>query len=160
MKNFFSKTFLIILLMSAISSCVSIPSEQQMQLQTADYNLPQTNHSENVLVYMIRPSRLGAMIKFNVFIDDKNDSSEVGYNTGKRYIYFFVKSGSHKILSKAENWAEIGINGQPGETIFIRQDVALGFLLPRNNLEIISEAEAKYHIHKIKKGVILKEVIE
>lgn len=157
MKNFFRKLILSLLLFITIPSCISIPSSEIMQDQTKNFELPKKNDGQNVLVYVVRPSRFGAMIKFNVFVDHKDDASKVGYTTGKKYIYFFVKPGPHKIFSTAENTAEIGINGSAGETIFMRQDPSTGFIWARNNLEIIDEIEAKYHIKDIKEGVILQE---
>ena len=135
----------------------SLPSQQKMQSEIVNYNLPKQNQGKDTLVYVVRPSIVGTLIKFNVFVDDKEKSSEVGYTRGNEYIYFSVKPGAHTIFSKAENWAEIAIDGKPSETIFIKQNASMGFVMARNSVEKIDETEAKYHIKKAKVGSILKE---
>ena len=57
-----------------------------------------------------------------MFIDNKEPESAMGYNIGGQYIYFNLAHGEHKILSKAENWAEINVSAKAGDVIFIRQE--------------------------------------
>ena len=160
MKNFSLKILPVVILLTALSSCVSLPSQQKMQSEVANYSLPKQNQGKDTLVYVVRPSNIGALIKFNVFVDNKEKPSEVGYTKGNEYIYFSVKPGSHTIFSKAENWAEIAIDGKPSETIFIKQNASMGFVMARNSVEKIDETEAKYHIRKAKVGLILKENLQ
>lgn len=151
------RIILAIILLSALSCCAGIPSIEKMKVETSSFNLPKQNDGHDVLVYVVRPSKFGGIVKFDVFVDGKEDASEVGYNRGKKFIYFFVKPGQHTIFSKSENTAEIAINGKAGETIFIKQDASVGAVLIRNSLQIITETEGKYYIKNSALGTINKE---
>jgi hypothetical protein len=140
-----------------IASCASLPSPEEMKTETENYVLPAKADKNNALVYVVRPSQIGTLIRFNVFLDDKEDASEMGYTRGSNFIYFSAKPGEHKILSKAENWAEISIKAKVGEIVFIKQNPTFGFIMARNNIEIIDELEGKYHIKNSSLGTILKE---
>jgi hypothetical protein len=156
MKKFFLKNILALILLIIISSCAFTPNIEKMKLETINYSLPRINEGQDALIYVVRPSNLGTLVRFNVFVDNKDKSSEVGYNRGNEYIYFFVKPGSHTILSKAENWDFVTIDAKPNDIIFIKQNTSVGFIMARNSLEIIDETEAKYHIKKAQKGTFLK----
>ncbi len=80
----------------------------------------------------------------------------MGYTRGAQYIYFNLEPGSHKILSKAENWAEIDFTAAPGDIIFIQQDPAMGFLIARNSLRKLQEYEGKYQVKHLTLGTIIK----
>ena len=139
-----------------VTGCATLPSPEKMATEVSGYNLPKQSETESALVYIVRPSSLGFAIRFNVFLDDKEANSEMGYTRGSQ-IYFFVSPGKHIISSKAENWAEITIDAKAGETIFLRQDPSMGFIMARNSIEQIQELEGKYHVKKMSLGTIIKE---
>src|SRR5213080_2324074 len=85
--------------------CASAPSADKMQTELAGYSLPKAAVSEKGLIYVVRPSNVGTAVRFNVFLDDQEANSEMGYTRGNQYIYFYVTPGTHTINSKAENWA-------------------------------------------------------
>lgn len=58
---------------------------------------------------MVRPSGLGGLIRFNVFVDNQEAESEMGYPRSSQYIYFNLEPSDYQILSKAENWPETNI---------------------------------------------------
>lgn len=133
-------------------------SRETMQQNITGYTLPVKPNSESALVYVVRPENVGMLVKFNVFLDDKNESSEMGYTRGNEYIYFNVKPGSCNIFSEAENWADLSLkNVKAGDTIFIMQEVNMGLLYARNSLKIIDEVEGKYYVKNAKQGTVLKE---
>ncbi len=141
-------------LLATLSSCAV--STEKMKKETANYNLPVKAQKDKALVYVVRPSNMGGLIKFNVFLDDKERDSEMGFNTGNKYIYFFVSPGKHKIFSKAENWADVEIDAKDNEQIFVKQNTSMGFIMARNSLEIVPELEGKYYVKNAKKGVVRK----
>lgn len=128
----------------------------QMKLDVANYQIPLQPAPGKALVYVIRPSNGGGTVRFNVFVDSKDDASEVGFTRGGQYIYFSLTPGSHKIYSKAENWAEIQISANAGDVIFIKQDPNLGMFMASNSLSIADEVEGKYRVKRLGKGEILK----
>jgi len=97
-----------------------------MKAEILNYQLPQMPQEGKAIVYVVPPSQLGTLVRFNVFLDDQEDNSEMGYTRGAQYIYFAVAPGDHKVYSKAENWAEIEINTKPGDVMFIQQDPVYG----------------------------------
>ena len=139
-----------------LGGCVSIPSPEEMKADVANYTLPKLPQDGKAIVYVVRPSGLGGLIRFNVFVDSKEPSAEMGYTRGVQYIYFNLRPGSHKILSKAENWAEADVDARAGDIIFIEQIPNMGFLMARNALKIIEPYKGKYHVKRIKLGTVKK----
>lgn len=154
MKNL-SKIFAVLLAISALSSCASV-SIEQMKKETADYKLPHLPPENKATVYVVRPDSLGTLVRFNVFLDNKEESSEMGHNRGSQYIYFNVDPGQHTILSKAENWADIIIDAKSGETVFLQQTATMGFIMARNNLNLLDSDHGKYYVKTSSLGTIKK----
>lgn len=146
----------VIFLSLYLVSCATIPGPEELKKAIEGYTLPVQGLSDKALVYIVRPGFYGSIIKFNVHLDDKFPSSEMGFTQGNEYIYFFTAPGAQKIYSLAENWAEIEINPKAGETIFIKQNPSLGILYARNELEVIEELEGKYHVKSLRPGRIIK----
>jgi len=155
MKKIITKSLIIITLIT-LSSCVSLPSHEEMQAEIKGYSLPVLGKKDSALVYVMRPSGLGFIVRFNVFLDGKEDADEMGNNSGASYIYFHVTPGQHKIFSKAENWAQVDINPKAGEVVFIKQNPEPGLLMARNNIEILDDVEAKYYLKKLSLGNVYK----
>ena len=139
-----------------LTGCATLPTPSQMAEETKNFTLPQQNEAGNALVYVVRPSPLGGAIRFNIFLDDKEDASEMGFTRGVQHIYFYVSLGKHSIYSNAENWAEIDINAKEGDIIFLKQNPEMGILFARNSIQIIDEIEGKYHMKNTEIGEIKK----
>lgn len=139
------------------SGCATFPSREKMALEVSGYNLPKQSEANDALIYIVRPSSLGFIVRFNVFLDNKEDNSEMGYTRGSQYIYFYTNPGQHTIYSKAENWAEISVNVKAGETIFLKQSPAVGILFARNSIELLEDVEGKYNVKNTKIGTIIRD---
>jgi hypothetical protein len=137
-----------------LCGCASLPSPSEMREETANFTLPKLPDDGKAMVYVVRPDSLGGMIRFNVFVDDQEDSSEVGYTRGSQYIYFSVPPGDHQISSKAENWAEANITVKAGDIIYLKQIPAPGILMARNSVGRIEDYEGKYHVKTLKLGTL------
>lgn len=155
MERFIKLTAVLFVLL--LSSCASLPSPEEMKKATENYSLPKSANNEKALIYIVRPSGLGALVRFNVYLDDKEAASEMGYNRGGQYIHFYTTPGPHKILSLAENWAEVNINPKAGEILFIKQNPEMGIIMARNNIQSIEELEGKYHVKSLTLGTVIKE---
>lgn len=127
-----------------------------MKAETATYQLPKLPEQGKAIVYVVRPSSVGGLIRFNVFVDDQEASSEMGYTRGRQYIYFSIPPGEHKIYSKAENWAETLVSAKAGDIIFIQQDASMGILMARNNIFKVEDYQGKYHVKTLTVGTIIK----
>lgn len=150
------RLFLIAVLTAAAGGCATLPSPDAMKSEVAGFQLPKQPESGKGLVYVVRPSQLGAIVRFNVFLDDQEDRSEMGFNRGGQYIYFNALPGAHKVFSKAENWAEISITVKAGEVVFIQQEPAMGIIMARNELVALDELNGKYWLKNSALGTILK----
>lgn len=136
--------------------CASVPSPEAMRAEVAGFTLPKAPEPGKAIVYVVRPSALGTLIRFNVFLNDQEAQSEMGYTRGNQYIYFSVPPGNHKVLSKAENWAEQLLNVKAGDVIFIQQDPQMGIIMARNALLQLDEVTGKYHVKNTTVGTIIK----
>lgn len=139
-----------------LSGCATLPSPEQMQSEVAGYQLPRSPEGGKAMVYVVRPSQLGALIRFNVFLDDEEERSEMGYTRGGQHIYFNVPPGSHKLFSKAENTAEMVLTLKPGEVAFVQQEPAMGIIMARNSLFRLDEVQGKWSVKNTSPGTILK----
>lgn len=139
-----------------ITGCASLPSTEEMKAQISGYQLPKTPEPGKAIVYVVRPSGLGGLIRFNVFVDDQEADSEVGYTRSSQYIYFNLAPGKHKIYSKAENWAELQVEADANDIIFIQQEPSMGIIMARNNIFRLEDYQGKYHVKTLTVGTILK----
>ncbi len=142
--------------LAALTGCASLPSPEAMKAETASFQLPKLPDAGKAIVYVVRPSGTGGLIRFNVFVDNQEAASEMGYTRGSQYIYFNVTPGEHKIYSKAENWAEAQVSARAGEVIFIQQEPSMGLVMARNNITKIEEVPGKYHVKTLEVGTIIK----
>lgn len=138
------------------TGCTTLPSYEKMKAETEGFVLPKLPEEGKAIVYVVRPATVGGLIRFNVFVDDKEASSEMGYTRGSQYIYFNLSPGEHNILSKAENWAQTPVTAKAGDIIFIQQNAEMGVLMARNTIAKIEEVEGKYHVKTLKLGTIIK----
>lgn len=155
MKNI-TKLVFIVAALSAIVGCASLPSPEAMKADTASFELPKSPEPGKAIVYMVRPSGVGGLVRFNVFVDDQEAASEMGYTRSSQYIYFNVTPGKHKIYSKAENWAEAEVTANSGDVIYIRQEPSMGLIMARNSISKIEGYEGKYHVKNLTLGTLLK----
>lgn len=140
----------------AASGCATLPPTEQMKSETRNYHLPKLPDSGKAVVYIVRPASIGGLIRFNVFVDDKQPESEMGYTRSREYIYFNVPPGEHKIYSKAENWAETDIFAKSGDIIFIQQEPEIGLIMARNSLFKLDDLVGKYNVKMLTLGTIEK----
>lgn len=144
------------LTMASLSGCTTLPTPEAMRAATATYNLPQLPLPGKAIVYVVRPNVLGGFVRFNVFVDNQEATSEMGYTRASQYIYFNLAPGEHKIYSKAENWAETLVSAKAGDIIFIQQEPSTGIIMARNTIFKLDDYEGKYHVKTLAIGTIIK----
>jgi hypothetical protein len=140
----------------AVTGCASLPSPEAMQTATANFQLPKLPEPGKAIVYVVRPSSVGSMVRFNVFVDDQEPASEMGFTRGNQYIHFGLAPGQHKIYSKAENWAEALVSVKAGDVVFIEQEPSMGVIMARNSLVKLDDLPGKYHVKNLPVGTIIK----
>ena len=149
-------TCLLVGALAFFTGCASLPSPEAMKAETASYQLPKLPDSGKAIVYVVRPSGLGGLVRFNVFVDDQAAQSEMGYTRSSQYIYFQITPGEHKIYSKAENWAETSITAKAGDIFYIQQETSMGIVMARNNIFKLDEFQGKYQVKNLSLGTIIK----
>lgn len=149
------KLVLALAAMALITGCAAkAPSSSNMQAELQGFELPQQPSADEGMVYVVRPEITGTLVRFNVFLNDQEDASEVGHTRGSQYIYFPVEPGQHTVYSKAENWASIDVDVAPGETVFIRQHAKMGLVMARNTLSLLNELEGEYFVKDTNPGTM------
>ena len=137
--------------------CASLPTPQEMRDDIVGFELPQLPQEGKAMVYVVRPAMLGKLIRFKVFLDNKEAESKMGHTRGKQYIYFEIEPGDHQILSKTENTAEIKLTAEVGDIFFIQQEPEIGLFSARNSVMTIPDYQGKYHVKHLKLGKIYKD---
>jgi hypothetical protein len=140
----------------AFTGCATVPTPEAMKAETVNFQLPKLPAPGKAMVYVVRPSSLGGLIRFNVFVGDQEAQSEMGYTRSSQYIYFQVNPGDHKIYSKAENWAEAQISAKAGDIIYIQQEPSMGVIMARNSIAKVEEFQGKYYVKTLTPGTIIK----
>ena len=153
------RQIILALAIAALVGCASLPSPEVMKAETATFRLPSPSTAAGrAVVYVVRPSGLAGMIPFEVYVDDREATSRMGYTWSGQFILFALDPGEHRILSKAENWAELVITAHANERIFIEQTPTLGVVVSRNRLAQIGELEGRYRVKTLSPGTIVQVV--
>jgi hypothetical protein len=136
-----------------VKSFPRLPSVEKLNEEIEGYQLPHVPEEGKALVYVVRPGVFLGLVRFGVYVDDKDRASKVGHNRTRQYIHFNLEPGEHTIYSRASNWSEISVNVEAGETIVIEQEQNA---FVRNFLVLLSEDGGKYRIKKAGQGTILR----
>ena len=96
------------------------------------------------IVYIVRPSSLGSLIKMGVDCDGQR----IGSTKSKQYLYTIVNPGSHTFSSKAENRSTLNVTLNSGGIYYIEQQVKMGIAIARNKLQLLSDAEGKNKLNE------------
>jgi hypothetical protein len=152
----FFRTAALAAAIALLAGCATLPSPDTMKAEIAGFQLPKLPEPGKALVYVVRPSSVGGLIRFNVFLNDQEAPSEMGFTRGSQYIYFNVNPGDQKIFSKAENWAEAQFSVKAGDIVFVQQEAAMGIIMARNNLLRLEDVPGRYHVKTLQPGTILK----
>lgn len=139
-----------------LAGCATPPSSDMMKAETQSYQLPRSPDRGKAMIYVLRPSSIGTFIRFNVFVDETDPSSEMGYTRGNQYIHFQVEPRTHRIYSKAENWADVLVTLKAGEVAYLQQEPSLGIVMARNTLARIDDIKGKYYVKTLTLGTILR----
>ena len=149
-------TGVLVALTLLLGACASMPAPEAMRAAIAGFELPKPAPAGQAMIYVVRPAYVGGLVRFNVFVDDQEDASEIGYTRARQYIYFALTPGAHKLFSKAENWAEIALTVQAGDIVFVEQQTGMGFIMARNSLARLDDITGRYHVKNLELGTLLK----
>jgi hypothetical protein len=148
-----------LLALAALFAACAPVSNPDMLKEIEGFDLPgaKDNQPGMAAVYVSRPSSVGGLVRFNVFAENADiDSLEAGYNKAGQHIWFSINPGRHRLLSVAENVAEVELDFKADSTYFFRQDPGPGFLMARNDLVTTDSVEGKYLVKTTKPGTMLR----
>lgn len=101
---------------------------------------------DKAIVYIIRPTTFGAIIRMNV----ECDSVHIGSTTAKRYIYTALSPGKHTLFSRSENKSTLEVELEAGKIYYINQQVKMGFFIAETGLMLLNEEDGKKYLNKCK----------
>jgi hypothetical protein len=90
-------------------------------------------------VYIYRNETFGAAIKLNVALDGK----DLGQTASKTYFYEEVAPGQHTVVGRAETESRVTFDAIAGKLYFIWQEVKMGLMQARNQLQLVDEATGR-----------------
>ncbi|GGB18427.1 DUF2846 domain-containing protein [Puia dinghuensis] len=98
------------------------------------------------LVYILRPSGFGALIKMGV----RCDSVHIGSTGAGQYVYTMLDPGTHSLMSTAENKSSLNIMVEAGKIYYIRQQVKMGFAFAETGLKLEDDQQGQKDLKKCK----------
>lgn len=147
---------LLVVLALTFVGCATTPTIKEMEKEIVGFELPKGPSDGKAIVYIVRPSSLGMLIGFDVYVDEKKVDYLVGTTHGSQYIYFDIEPGVHTILSQAENMAEYKFTSTAGGVYYFEQTPTMGILYARNELGVTMDTTGKYWVKKLKLGTLKK----
>ena len=125
------------------SGCASVQMASPEQ-DTAAKSFAVKPDKANIYVY--RNETFGAALKMPVALDGKL----VGDTASKTYLLLQVDPGPHTVVSKTENDSTVTLNTVAGRNYFLWQEVKMGMISGRSNLQEVDEATGKAGVAECK----------
>ena len=126
-------TFSALLALAALTAgCASVKmadDSQDAQAKTFQVTPGKAN------IYVYRNESMGAGVKMPVTLNGK----PVGETVAKSYLMLAVPAGQQTLVSSAENDSELKLTAEPGKNYFVWQEVKMGFIKARNNLQVVDD---------------------
>jgi hypothetical protein len=105
--------------------------------------------ADKALIYVIRPTHIGAAIQTKLSVDGK----WVGVNRANNYFYLVLDPGKHYFCSQAENRSVLSLAVEAGKTYYLQQKIRMGWAKAQNHLEVLEAEEGKKGLGKCKLSV-------
>lgn len=95
-------------------------------------------------LYVYRNETMGFLYKMDVIVDNQL----LGSNGAKNYMWIDLQPGLHKISSVAENTSVVEINVKPGKNYYVWQEVKMGIMSARTNVQQVDEATGQAGVNE------------
>lgn len=129
-------------------ACGPSDVHQSVRTEKEPQTLPQ-QPADKALIYVIRPTHLGALIQTKLAVD----TEWVGINRADNYFYFTLEPGTHYFCSQAENHSLLSLVVEAGKTYYLQQKIRMGIMKAQNDLQILDAEEGKKGLAKCKLSV-------
>jgi len=126
----------------AISLSIFAGSASTIQyVKIPDQNIP-IEDTTKCRIYVYRPTTFGYAVQIPI-----TDSNNIVGKTGPNgYLCWERSPGTIIVEGRAENTSAVSINAQNGKAYYVLQDIRMGILSARTDLEIVEPARGKEEI--------------
>lgn len=123
--------------LAALAACASVPkAPPERDLAAKQFAAPMPGQAA---LYVYRNESFGAAAKMGLILD----GAYLGDTAANTFHWVTVAPGKHTLVGKAENDAVLEFEANPGQNVFVWQEVKMGMWAPRNRLELVDEARGK-----------------
>lgn len=133
------RRFPLVAVLAVAVGCVSVPMATAEQDRSAK-EFRTTPGKANL--YVFRDESFGAGVKMGLQLDGR----VLGDTGAKTFHLTTVSPGPHVLISKAENDEKLQFTAEPGQNVYVWQEVKMGVFMARTRLEQMREADAKPRI--------------
>ena len=138
MKHLF---LLALVLFSA--GCASVPmGDPSVDLKLKEFEVT----PEKAGIYVYRNETFGATARMEVLVNGES----IGRTAAKTYLFAEVEPGTYTITSKAENTSTLDVAVAPGTLAYVWQEVKMGILSARSDLQQVSEEVGRKGVRESK----------
>ena len=125
------------------AGCASVPlAPPEEDTAAKQFEAPE----EKAALYIYRDQNFGGALKLKVTLDDK----PLGATAPKTYFRTEVEPGSHVIKGIAENKDTVTLEAEAGQVYFIWQQIKMGIMSARNDMQLVDEQKGKAGVSKSK----------
>jgi hypothetical protein len=133
--------------------CATVPvamASVEADLAAKEFNIP-ANGKAGVYIYRDKVFRIffGSAIKMNLFADEQL----IGQTARKTYHYVELTPGKHTFRGKAENSSVLPVELVANKLYYIWQEVKMGILYPRNELQLVTEEKGQNGVNESKRAL-------
>ncbi len=123
--------------LAALAACASVPkAPPERDLAAKQFAAPMPGQAA---LYVYRNESFGAAAKMGLILD----GAYLGDTAAATFHWVTIAPGKHTLVGKAENDAVLEFEANPGQNVFVWQEVKMGMWAPRNRLELVDEARGK-----------------
>lgn len=119
-----------------LSGCASVNTASPA-LQAEAKSFPVQSDKGNLYIY--RNENFGGAVTMKVSVND----IPIGRTGPKSFFWLKLKPGTYNVTSEAENTSTVTVPVEKGKDYFVWQEVKLGLLFARNNLQSVEPTEGK-----------------
>ncbi len=136
--------FILLLAMSALlTACASVPMASFDKDAQAKSFASQKSKAQ---LYVYRNETFGAGIKMPLELD----GTAIGETAAHTYVVISLKPGSYTLVSKSSDESRLVLNVKAGQNYYVWQEVKMGWLTGRSNLQLVDEAAGKAGVEQSK----------
>lgn len=90
-------------------------------------------------LYIYRNETFGFAVPMTVTVNDRH----VGQTGAQTFFLFTLQPGSYSVASIAENTSAVNLQVERGKNYFVWQEVKMGLMMARTNLQIVSDEQGR-----------------